>query len=276
MKEKFTVLMSVYKNDNAVAFKEALESVTLQQSIKPNQVVVIYDGPVSAEIEQIHLKIASDNPNIEFTTIKKTLNQGLAAALNTGIKKCKFEWIARMDSDDISTNDRFEKQFSFLNNHPEVDVLGGNIAEFLKVVGDMDSQRIVPTENNEICSMAKTRNPINHPTVIIRRSAIEEVGGYSENFGKLEDYKLWIDLMENKKVFANLPDVVLNFRVGEGFINRRSNRKEIQDWDAMQNYMLSLKRISYCRAIINRIYIRAFIYMPKFLKKIVYKILLRK
>ena len=103
-----------------------------------------------------------------------------------------------------------------------------------------------------------------------------EVGGYSVDFGKLEDYKLWIDLIISGKLLANLDDVLVNVRVGKGFIERRSNKREIQDWDMLQKYLLKGNMVSKKQALINRIYIRAFIYMPAWMKKIAYRTLLRK
>ena len=103
-----------------------------------------------------------------------------------------------------------------------------------------------------------------------------EVGGYSEDFGKLEDYKLWVDLISAEKTLANLDDVIVNVRVGKGFIERRSNKREIKDWDMLQKYLLKSKLIRRPKAFMNKIYIRTFIYMPAWMKKIAYRKALRK
>lgn len=272
----FSVLMPVYGKDNVAFFKKALTSVTIEQTLKPSQVVIVQDGPVSSEVDDIISQFAKQIQNIEFTVIKNEENLGLAVALNSGLKACKYNWIARMDSDDISAPNRFELQFDYLYKNPDVDVLGGCIKEFVNVQDDTNSHRLVPCNNKDIYRMAKVRNPINHPTVIYKKSDVLLVGGYSENCGKIEDYKLWIDLMLHNKKFANLNDILLYFRIGNGFIERRSDKREIRHWDMLQEYLLKNNFIGKIQAIKNKFYIRIFIYMPGWMKKLAYRILLRK
>ena len=273
---KFSVLLSVYGKDNASFFKEALLSVSKDQTVKPAQIVVVEDGPVPADIEHAIEDAVKVSPECEFTVIRKPQNAGLAAALNTGLKACKYEWVARMDSDDISLPDRFEKQLAYIENHPSVDVIGGSIAEFTNTPRDMQSERHVGLDMKAIRKMAKTRTPMNHVSVMFKKSVVEKAGGYCENFGKLEDYKLWVDLLGHHAVLANVDDVLVYVRTGNGFITRRSNRREIVDWDMLQSYLLGLGIINRFEALKNRLYIRTFIYMPGFLKIFLYKTVLRK
>ena len=242
----FAVLMSVYSKDSVGDFRTALESITVKQTLKPKQVVIVQDGIVSNKIDEVILDLEKQTPEIEYSILKKETNQGLAAALNSGLMICKYEWVARMDSDDISVPERFEKQAQFIDSHPDIDVIGGAIAEFENQIGDIKSERHVGLTNDKIRKMAKSRTPMNHVTVIYSKKAIIEVGGYSVNFGKLEDYKLWVDLIAAGKNLANLDDVLVNVRIGKGFIERRSNKREIQDWDMLQTYLLQSK-------IINRV-----------------------
>ena len=235
---QFSVLLSVYGKDDASFFKEALLSISKEQTIKPAQVVVVEDGPVPEGIEQSIDDAIKAAPDCEFTVIRKPQNAGLAAALNTGLKSCKYEWVARMDSDDISLPDRFEKQLAFIETHPNVDVIGGAIAEFAETPGDQQSERHVGLDMKSIREMAKSRTPMNHVTVMYKKTSIENAGCYSENFGKLEDYKLWVDLLGKDAVLANIDDILVFVRTGNGFISRRSNRREIDDWDMLQNYLL--------------------------------------
>ena len=273
---KFSVLLSVYGKDDASFFKEALLSVSKEQTVKPAQIVVVEDGPVPEDIEHAIEDAIKASPECEFTVIRKPQNAGLAAALNTGLKACKYEWVARMDSDDISLPDRFEKQLVYIENHPSVDVIGGSIAEFTNTPGDMQSERHVGLDMKAIRKMAKTRTPMNHVSVMFKKSVVEKAGGYCENFGKLEDYKLWVDLLGHHAVLANVDDVLVYVRTGNGFITRRSNRREIVDWDMLQSYLLGLGIINRFEALKNRLYIRTFIYMPGFLKIFLYKTVLRK
>lgn len=203
-------------------------------------------------------------------------NEGLAAALNDGIKKSYYEWVARMDADDIADSRRFEKQLDYIDTHPDIDIVGGNVEEFVEEPGDLKTFRVVPQMHSEIVKMSQVRNPINHQTVMYKKSAVLSVGAYSVDFGKLEDYKLWVDLIYAGYKFANIDSVLVNFRTGNAFLERRSNRREIYDWDMLQDYMLSKKMIGFFTALKNRIYIRGFIYMPVGMKKLIYKYVLRR
>lgn len=272
----FSVLISVYKNDSAVFFEAALRSVSIEQSIMPSQIVVIEDGPVGDDIESAISSVSDVTPMIEWTVIRKKINAGLAAALNSGLKECKYSYIARMDSDDISTPDRFEKQFNYLKKHQSIAVLGSAISEFYEKPGDMVSERHVGLTHEEIVKMSKKRTPFNHMSVVYLREVVLSVGGYSEDFGKLEDYKLWVDILAAGHKTANLDDILVNVRVGNGFMERRSSKREISDWDNLQKYLLKSGIINRKEALINKVYIRVFTYMPVWAKKLAYKFLLRK
>ena len=168
-----------------------------------------------------------------------------------------------------------EKQFSFIRVNPQISVIGGNIMEFKEQIGDISSTRIVPQTHYDICKMMKKRNPMNHMCVCFRKSAVLDSGKYSESFGKLEDYKLWVDMVGKGYLFANISDVVCYARIGNGFIERRNNKREIKDWDMLQKYLLSNHLINKFEAFRNRFYIRLFIYSPNWVKKIAYKTILR-
>lgn len=139
----------------------------------------------------------------------------------------------------------------------------------------MTSIRKVPLTHLDIVNMAKTRNPMNHMSVLYAKSFVEKAGKYSENFGKLEDYKLWVDMIMVGATSANLEDILCYVRTGDGFIERRSNKREITDWDMLQRYLQSAGLINKTKAIKNKLYIRAFIYMPAWAKKLAYKTILR-
>ena len=268
--------MSVYKNDVPEFFKIALESISINQSLKPSQIVVVEDGPVVEEIESIFYELQSKVREIEFTLIKKAFNEGLAAALNDAIDACKYDWIARMDSDDYSTPDRFEKQFAFIEEHPGISVVGGAMCEFQKSIGDISSKRIVACNHDGIRKMMKKRNPMNHITVCYKKSDVINCGKYCISFGKLEDYKLWVDMIGAGYRFANIPEICCYARIGNGFFDRRSNKREIKDWDMLQEYLLSHSIVNRIESIRNKLYIRVFIYSPKWIKKIAYGHFLRR
>ncbi len=272
----FSVLLPVCGQDDPSYFKKALESVSIHQTLRPNQIVIVTDGPVPMEIHQTIDTLQSRLPDITFTVIPMLRCAGLAAALNTGITACSYEWIVRMDSDDISLPDRFQKQIEYLNSHPDIDVLGGAIAEFKEMPGDIRSYRPVCTVQKEIAAMAKSRSPMNHVSVMYSKKAVESVGAYSVKYGKLEDYKLWIDLLRSGARLANLEDVLVFVRIGNGFIKRRSNHREIHTWDRLQGYLYKNKLISKNQAIRNRLCIRIWIFIPGWMKGLLYRLLLRK
>jgi branched-chain amino acid aminotransferase len=273
---KFSVLLPVCGKDDPDYFKKALESVSIRQTLKPNQIVIVKDGPVSERIDQMLGNLQSQLPEITFSVISKHRCTGLAAALNSGLQACQYEWIARMDSDDISLPDRFQKQIDYLRAHPDIDVLGGTIAEFKHVPGDIHSYRPVCLKHKEIAAMAKRRSPMNHVSVLYSKIAVERAGGYSTKYGMLEDYKLWIDLLMNGARFANLKDNLVFVRTGNGFMKRRSKCREILYWDRLQLHLLKNRLIDKKQAMQNRFYIRAFILLPGWMKRIVYQSLLRK
>lgn len=272
----FSVLMSVYKNDKPDFFELALRSITTDQKLKPKQVVIIQDGPVAQGIDHIIENISNEESSIKFTVEKNAENKGLAVSLNKGLKLCDYEWIARMDADDISVPERFSIQRRFILKHTELDLVGAYIAEFENAPNDIHSLREVPVHPREIKQMLKTRNPINHMTVMYKKSSVLAAGGYSENFGKLEDYKLWVDMISCGYRMVNIPKVLVNVRIGNGFIERRSNKREIQDWDMLQEYLLRNNFIKLSKALRNKLYIRCFTYMPPKLKEMAYKYVLRR
>lgn len=273
---KFSVLISVYKNDDPYNFRLALESVSLLQTVKPNQIVIVEDGPVPQSIDESIAQVGNQTINIEFTVIRKGKNEGLAAALNSGLEKCKYEYVARMDSDDIAVEKRFELQTEYLESHPNVDILGGYIVEFENNPDILGSLRKVGITQQEIIQMSKHRCPFNHMTVFYKKSKVLSVGGYRTDFGKLEDYKLWVDMIANGCACENLPEVLTKMRIGNGLIQRRSNPREIYDWDRLQIDLRAAGIISSFDALVNRIYIRIFTYMPSGIKKILYSVFLRK
>lgn len=271
----FSVLMSVYGGDNAEHLRRALDSVTIEQTLKPDQLVLVTDGQVGEDIAEVIRELKDRLGETELTTVELAENRGLAVALNAGLEKCKYELVARMDADDVSVPERFLLQTEYMQEHEDVSVLGGVIREFEDDESVTLDKRVAPTEHEAIVERMKTRNAVNHMTVMFRKSDVLDVGGYSEDIGKLEDYKLWIDLILAGKRFCNLDATLVNVRVGGGFIERRSAKREVHDWDALQAYMLRSGFITKAKARKNKLYIRLFIYSPKWLKKIAYKTLLR-
>lgn len=245
--EKFSVVISVYKNDKPEFVKTALDSITILQSRQPNEVVLVVDGPIP---DQLSLLIKSYEDNPLFNVIRLPENRGLGNALRVGVDAARYEIIARMDSDDISAPDRFEKQIAFMEANPDCDVVGGQITEFIDSENNIVGKREVPCKNEEIFMWLKVRCPFNHVSVTMLRSRVIAVGNYLDwHFN--EDYYLWIRMTLAGYKFANLPDTLINVRVGADMYRRRGGWKYFKSEKGLQDYMLKHKLISLPRYIYN-------------------------
>lgn len=222
MKDNFSVLMSVYKNDNPVHFRIAVESVTINQTLPPNEVVIVVDGPVPDELASTIKTFENEIPYIEVHRLSH--NGGLGNALRVGVTHCSHELIARMDADDISVADRFEKQLSYMIEHPEISVLGGQISEFIGKEDNIVGYRNVPLNIDECRKYYQDRDPLNHMTVMFRKSAVLDVGNY-QPWHLDEDTYLWGRILKKGYEIANLPDVLVNVRVGDAMYARRGGWK---------------------------------------------------
>lgn len=274
-KNKYSVLMSVYKKDSPEYLQIALKSIYEQQSIKPDEIVIVVDGPIPENLREVLDSFKKDKEKI-VKIIQQEQNKGLGEALKKGTEYCTGDYIFRMDSDDISVFDRFEKQINYIEKHSNIDVLGGNIAEFQKSIDEENKRlRVCPMNHEDIVKMGKKRNPMNHVTVCIKKEALVNSGGY-QSLLYLEDYYLWLRMIVNNCKLENLNETLVLVRVGNGFEGRRSTKKHIEGWRTLQNFMKKNKMINFLEAKLNMIYIRVFVSTPPWIKKIIYKFILRK
>lgn len=221
---QYSVLMSVYYKEKAEFFIQAVESM-LKQTVPPDDFVIVCDGPLTDELDKAIVNIESLHPSL-FQIVRLKKNRGLANALNIGLKYCKNELVARMDSDDISLPYRMEKQLEVIERNPQVDVVGGQIAEFETDPSSIKARRIVPCRYEEIQKRVKTRNPMNHMTVIFKKSVVINVGGYPD-INLFEDYALWATLISQNIIFMNVDYTCCYMRTGEGMYRRRGGHKYI-------------------------------------------------
>lgn len=244
---KFSVLMSVYVKEKPKHLETAINSI-LKQTLLPNEFVIVKDGPLTKKLDTLLQNYAKKNSIIKLIQIKE--NVGLGKALNEGLKYCSYDYVARMDSDDISLDDRFEKQIVFLKNHPECDVIGGNIMEFDDKSGKDISIRKVPTDNLNILRFLKKRNPMNHVTVMFKKKSVLEVGSYMD-CPYFEDYYLWARMLKNKMNLINTDDVLVRVRAGMAMSNRRGHFKYIKSILNFENKLLSLGLINIFTYVFN-------------------------
>lgn len=243
--------MSVYKNDNPEYFKVALESI-LNQTVKPDEVVLVIDGPVSQNILEVIKEVKVNNPIFKILQLEK--NMGLGIALQKGLKQCQYDYVARMDSDDISVENRFEKQLEVFICQEDISIVGGFVDEFEKDPIKIISQRIVPLEDKDIKRFMARRNPMNHPTVMFKKRDVLEAGNY-QDWHYNEDYYLWIRMSQKGCQFKNIDKVLVHMRVGEGMYNRRGGKNYFKSQVNLFDYMKQQHIISefcYLRNIIER------------------------
>lgn len=217
--EKYSVLMTVYKKDNPDYFALSLDSM-INQTYPPDEIVIVKDGEITTDLQNvIDLR---ENNGIDIHQIQLEKNVGLGLALNAGIKKCRNELIARMDSDDYSMPNRCELQISEFEKEPELSIIGSPVDEFIGDIDNIVGCRDVPKTNEEIYKYAKRRDPFNHPTVMYRKSIVEKCGCYSD-YRKNQDTDLWIKMLENNAICKNLHEHVFRFRFDEGTYNKRKS-----------------------------------------------------
>ena len=220
---KFSVIMSIYKSDVPELVRVALDSL-LQQTLLPNEIVIVADGPVpyqlEAEVQSLKFKVQSLGLPIEVTYLPQEKNGGLGEAMRIAAEAAKYDYLARMDSDDICLPDRFEKQMKCFEEDPELSLVGGMITEFDGEPENIIAKRILPLEDAEIKKMMRGRCAVNHVTVIFKKADLMKSGNY-QPFWKQEDHYLWARMMEHGCKFRNIPDVVVNVRSGKDQIARR-------------------------------------------------------
>ena len=241
----YSVLMSIYKNERVEYFVQAVDSL-LNQTVLPQQIVLVRDGVVYEELQRAIDKYVGEYPDV-FTYLPLEENGGLGAALRHGLTYCRNELVGRMDTDDISVPDRFEKQLEFMKSNPDVDVMGGNIAEFINTPDEIVDYKIVPRAHEDIVLYLKNRNPINHVTVMFKKSSVEKVGSY-EPFYLFEDWFLWIKMYLAGAKFANVDDIFVNVRVFD-MANRRGGMKYFRSFKKLLKYMKSNGVIGWGRFI---------------------------
>jgi glycosyltransferase involved in cell wall biosynthesis len=218
---KFSVLMSVYFKEQADYLRQALESL-MCQSTPPSEIVLVKDGALTEPLDQVIDVFSQHNPGI-LIVIALPVNSGLGHALAAGLAACSFDLVARMDSDDISDYFRFEKLLSFLKNNPQIDIVGSTLQEFSEHVGDSNIIKTCAAEHEDMIKGIKLRSPMNHATILFRKSRLVEAGGYQGNTIFFEDYALFIRLWQKGLRFHNLPDILYHMRVDSGLnsIRRR-------------------------------------------------------
>ncbi len=219
----YSVLMAVYNKDNPVHFRRAADSI-LAQSVLSDDIVLVCDGPIDGELAK-----AVEEYRSRFHVVQLEQNIGLGAALNEGLKHCRHDLVARMDSDDICKPERCEKQIRLFEKNPKLGLASCSVSEFTEKENHFVGVRTLPESHAEIVRYSKRRNPFNHPAVMFRKSEVEKAGGYTEEFHYFEDYDLWVRMLKNGTVTCNSSEPLLLMRVSDDMYKRRGGAKYAND-----------------------------------------------
>lgn len=215
---QLSVLMSLYIKEKPEYAKACFDSL-LRQTVQADGWLIVEDGPLSEEMYTLLNKYQSDYPDlIKRVPLKK--NQGLGLALRAGVPKCKNELIARMDTDDIAREDRFEKQLKMFEQNPELDICGSNIDEFEVSPDVIIAKRTVPLRHKEIAKYQKRRDAFNHMTVMFKKSAVLKAGNY-KSCPLMEDTYLWVRMIQSGSNCANIGESLVYARIGHDLFERR-------------------------------------------------------
>ena len=249
---QYSVLMSVYWRDRAEYLRAAMDSMW-GQTAKTDDFVLICDGPLTDGLNSV-IREMEDRHTGVLHVIRLEKNGGLGKAMNAGIKECRNEIIARMDADDISRPERCEKQIQIFSRDKEISICSGTVEEFTENTDRIYARRRVPETDDEIRAFAKKRNPFNHPCVMYRKSSVESAGGY-EDFYLLEDYHLWIRMLQQGLKGYNIQEPLLWMRVGAEMYRRRAGWKYARSQKALFMYMKDtgfISRGQYMKSFIIR------------------------
>jgi len=270
MNSCFSVLMSIYSKENVKYFDRAMISIWDEQTIKPSEIILVEDGKLTNDLYN-SINHWKEKIGKSFRIIPLEKNLGLGNALNIGLQKCKYELIARMDTDDICANDRFEKQLKIFKNS-DIDICSSWISEFDRNENEIISYRKLPEKHLDIVRFAKHRCPINHPAVMYKKQAVKDAGGYVEMIF-LEDYYLWGRMILNDAKFYNIEEPLVNMRAGYGQLERRHGMKYFLSEYSLHKTFLSIGLINYLEFTQNIIVRFSTRMLPKSILKHVYKTL---
>ena len=250
---KFSVAMSLYKNDNPEQLRVALDSICTQ-SYPADEIFLVVDGPVGDELNSIVLEYAEKYGN--FTIRRLETNGGLGNALRIAIEECRNELVVRMDSDDISAPGRFKKLVKAYEEEP-ADVIGSWTIGFVGDVysTDMISSAKRPLMHEDIIKRLPKRSPMSHVTVMLRKSAVMKAGNY-QSLHYHEDYYLWARMIAAGCTFRNIPEYLVYVRLGVDQARRHGGMKYYKAGAFLRKYMLKnglMSRMEYVKQTCLRI-----------------------
>lgn len=271
VENSYSVLMSVYVKEKAEYLKQAMDSIW-NQTIPTDDFVLVCDGPLNTELDAVIDEMQAVHPDT-LHVVRLEKNAGLGVALNEGLKHCKHEIVARMDSDDIAFADRCERQLAVFRKHPEVSLCSGTVVEFLDSIDNVVGKRELPETHEEIVSFSRKRNPCNHPSVMFKRSAVEAAGGYIEKYHLFEDYYLWVRMLMNGAEARNIKEPIIYMRTPADLYMRRGGKAYAKDMLAFHRWLKEKGWITIGTFISGAIPHAVICILPNSFRGAIYKIL---
>lgn len=271
--EKYSVLMSLYVKEKPEYLTLAIESM-INQTVTPDEIVIVEDGLLNDELYAVVNDYVNKYPDL-FNIVVNEKNIGLGLALNKGLKACKNEFVARMDTDDISKPQRCEKQLKVFEENPELAIVGSYADEFYSSIDEVVSVRAVPEKHEDIYNFAKKRSAFNHPAVMYRKSKVLENGGYSD-LRRNQDVDLFGRMLFSGCKAENIGESLIYFRSNDDLAKRRKS------WENTKSYIDTIKRLwkmgysSFSDYVIVAVAQTGMFLMPVKIQHWVYKNFLRK
>lgn len=234
MNQPFSVLMSIYIKENPAYLRECLDSL-LSQTAMPSEIVIVKDGPLTEELESVLAEYVAKNEGL-YKLVPLEKNVGLGLALAEGMLHCSHELVARMDTDDVSAPDRFEKQLAEFEADPDLDICGGQIVEFEDNVENIVAKRTVPLTDAEIKKYQKRRDGFNHVSVMFKKSSVLKAGNY-QSCMLMEDTYLWVNMFNAGARGKNIDEDLVYVRIGKDMFERRGG------WAYFKKYKQGRKKV---------------------------------
>jgi glycosyltransferase involved in cell wall biosynthesis len=250
MHEPFSLLVSVYDGDRPDYLRRALRSAVDDQTVRPDQVVIVRDGPVRDELAECLGEFTRRSP-VPVTMVPLPRNSGLGPALDHGMAASWYDVIARMDADDVAMPHRFAVELPLMH---DADIVGAGLLEFVEDTDHIVGQRVPPTDPRQIQRYARMHDPFNHPTVVYRRSAVLAAGGYGD-LPLMEDYALFARMLAGGARAVNVAEPLVFYRVGAQAFKRRGGADLLRSELRLQREFLRLgftSPVEYVRYIVIR------------------------
>lgn len=265
--------MSVYAKEKADYFDKSLNSI-IDQTCPPDEIVIVKDGKLTEDLDAVINKYAEKNKGL-IKTVSLENQAGLGNALNAGLLKCSCDIVARMDSDDICLPYRFEKQINVLQDNKDIDLVGAWTGEFYDEPYNIASVKSLPVCYEDIVKYARSRNPLNHMTVMFRKKSVMEAGNYLPSEGN-EDYYLWVRMILNGCRIINLPEILVLARADSNMFRRRGGLKYVKSQIQIEKKLLTLRFINILEFHKNILIRMCISLLPNGIRKIFYMKFLRK